>query len=214
MGADKLVDSVKLNNDLTSIANAIRTKGGTSAQLAFPTGFVSAIGNISSTFSQADEGKVVSNGALVAQSSQNIDTNGTYDTTFKNEVVVNVSGGGHVRQAFYQKFYPAETYTNQNKLSLQLEVADNCYVLVRAVQYPMPDSTQYKALVWGHNVSYFNDSYTNTNTIHAILRPNGTIGTDGGTCSYNRQTGVLSLGGEYGHFLPEDEYEVIQVVFE
>lgn len=29
--------------DLTSVANAIRTKGGTSAQLAFPTGFVSAI---------------------------------------------------------------------------------------------------------------------------------------------------------------------------
>ena len=30
-------------SDLTSIANAIRTKGSTSAQLAFPTGFVSAI---------------------------------------------------------------------------------------------------------------------------------------------------------------------------
>lgn len=29
--------------DLTSVANAIRTKGGTSAQLAFPAGFVSAI---------------------------------------------------------------------------------------------------------------------------------------------------------------------------
>lgn len=33
--------------DLTSIANAIRTKGGTSAQLAFPQGFVSAIEAIS-----------------------------------------------------------------------------------------------------------------------------------------------------------------------
>lgn len=31
------------STDLTSIANAIRTKGGTSAQLAFPSGFVSAI---------------------------------------------------------------------------------------------------------------------------------------------------------------------------
>lgn len=29
--------------DLTSVANAIRTKGGTSAQLAFPSGFVSAV---------------------------------------------------------------------------------------------------------------------------------------------------------------------------
>lgn len=34
------------DTDLTSVANAIRTKGGTSAQLAFPAGFVSAIGDI------------------------------------------------------------------------------------------------------------------------------------------------------------------------
>jgi hypothetical protein len=32
--------------DLTSVANAIRTKGGTSAQLAFPNGFISAIQNL------------------------------------------------------------------------------------------------------------------------------------------------------------------------
>lgn len=48
MAVDKLVDSTQLNSDLTSVANAIRTKGGTSAQLAFPSGFVSAIQNIPS----------------------------------------------------------------------------------------------------------------------------------------------------------------------
>lgn len=42
--SDYIVDSA----DLTSVANAIRTKGGTSAQLAFPAGFVSAIENIPS----------------------------------------------------------------------------------------------------------------------------------------------------------------------
>lgn len=46
MAVDKLVDSTQLDADLTSVANAIRTKGGTSAQLAFPAGFVSAIGAI------------------------------------------------------------------------------------------------------------------------------------------------------------------------
>lgn len=46
MSVDKLVDSTQLDADLTSVANAIRTKGGTSAQLAFPSGFVSAIGDI------------------------------------------------------------------------------------------------------------------------------------------------------------------------
>lgn len=43
MALDKLVDSSQLDADLTSVANAIRTKGGTSAQLAFPSGFVSAV---------------------------------------------------------------------------------------------------------------------------------------------------------------------------
>ena len=43
MSVDKLVDSTQLNADLTSIANAIRTKGGTSTSLAFPAEFVSAI---------------------------------------------------------------------------------------------------------------------------------------------------------------------------
>lgn len=43
MSVDKLVDSTQLDADLTSVANAIRTKGGTSAALAFPADFVSAI---------------------------------------------------------------------------------------------------------------------------------------------------------------------------
>ena len=43
MAVDKLVDSGQLDSDLEDIADAIRAKGGTSAQLAFPSGFVSAI---------------------------------------------------------------------------------------------------------------------------------------------------------------------------
>ena len=39
-------DYLTTDIELTSIANAVRTKGGTSAQLEFPTGFVSAIGNL------------------------------------------------------------------------------------------------------------------------------------------------------------------------
>jgi hypothetical protein len=43
MALDKLVDSTQLDSDLTSVANAIRTKSGGSSQLAFPAGFVSEI---------------------------------------------------------------------------------------------------------------------------------------------------------------------------
>jgi hypothetical protein len=46
MSVDKLVDSTQLDADLTSVANAIRTKGGTSASLAFPADFMSAIADI------------------------------------------------------------------------------------------------------------------------------------------------------------------------
>ena len=47
MSVDKLVDSTQLDADLTSVANAIRAKSGGSGSLAFPSGFVSEIGNIS-----------------------------------------------------------------------------------------------------------------------------------------------------------------------
>lgn len=52
--------------------------------------------NVPNSYAAGDEGKVVSNGALVAQTSRSSDitVNGTYDTTLNDEVTVNVSGGG------------------------------------------------------------------------------------------------------------------------
>ena len=45
---DVVIDYLTTNQELTSIANAIRTKGGTSASLTYPAGFVSAIENLPS----------------------------------------------------------------------------------------------------------------------------------------------------------------------
>ena len=59
MALDKLVDSTQLDSDLTSVANAIRTKGGTSAELAFPSGFVSAIQNIPTGGGGSTDGDVI-----------------------------------------------------------------------------------------------------------------------------------------------------------
>lgn len=86
MSVDKLVDSTQLDTDLTSVANAIRTKGGTSASLTFPSDFVSAINAIS--------GGVGS--TLIAKS---ITANGTYNATDDSadgysSVTVNVPTGG------------------------------------------------------------------------------------------------------------------------
>lgn len=45
---------------------------------------------VPNSYTSSDEGKVVSNGALVAQTSQTITENGTYDTTLINSVTVNI----------------------------------------------------------------------------------------------------------------------------
>jgi len=50
--------------------------------------------NVPNTYAQSDEGKVVSNGALVAQTSDTVTQNGTVDTTLINSLTVNVAGGG------------------------------------------------------------------------------------------------------------------------
>ena len=47
MAFDKIIDSAALDADLTSVADAIRARGGTSGALAFPDGFVSAVEAIS-----------------------------------------------------------------------------------------------------------------------------------------------------------------------
>lgn len=58
--------------------------------------YASASVNVPNTYAAGDEGKVVSNGALVVQTARaaEITQNGTYDTTLNDEVTVNVSGGG------------------------------------------------------------------------------------------------------------------------
>lgn len=50
--------------------------------------------DVPNTYTASDEGKVVSGGELVGQTSRTVTENGTIDTTLNNEVVVNVSGGG------------------------------------------------------------------------------------------------------------------------
>lgn len=78
---------------LTNIGNAIRARNGSS--IAYKVSdMAQAVANLPNQYSAGDEGKVVSSGALVGQSTRNVTENGTYDTTLNNEVVVSVSGGG------------------------------------------------------------------------------------------------------------------------
>ena len=64
MALDKVIDSAVLDAGLTSVADAIRAKGGTSEQLAFPNGFVSAVEGI-----QSGGNKSVARGSFTLASS-------------------------------------------------------------------------------------------------------------------------------------------------
>ena len=52
--------------------------------------------SVPNSYTQADEGKVVDQGALVAQTSKSITTNGVHDTTLNNSVNVSVPAGATV----------------------------------------------------------------------------------------------------------------------
>lgn len=75
-----------------AIGTAIEGRGGTVPTKLSDYG--TAVAALPNAYAQGDEGKVVSSGALVAQTSRSITDNGTYDTTTNNSVTVSVSGGG------------------------------------------------------------------------------------------------------------------------
>ncbi len=79
----------------TAIGSAITAKGGTVASGDGLEEFAADIASITNQYTSSDEGKIVSGGALVAQTARptEITANGTYDTTLNNSVTVNVASG-------------------------------------------------------------------------------------------------------------------------
>lgn len=115
MAVDNLVDSAQLDADLTSVANAIRTKGGTSSQMAFPAGFVSAV--------QAIPTGITPTGTKQISITQNGTTTEDVTNYANAEIMVNVSGGGGGRlpSGFQEVEY--------------LGMSQNCYFALGARTY-------------------------------------------------------------------------------
>lgn len=121
----------------TAIGTAITAKGGTVASGDGLEDFAADIATITNQYSAADEGKVVSNGALVSQTSTTATVNGTINTTTNNEVVVNVpntytagdegkvvSGGALVSQTAYPTTITENgTYNTTENNSVTVNVA-------------------------------------------------------------------------------------------
>ena len=145
----------------------------------------------------------------LASGNKSITENGTdIDVVGYSTVSVSVGGGGSLpRLLHHEEITPTTTATSSNKLYVNLDAATDCLVYVVIDTLPsQPDASEYIALCWAEIFT----SYGNGAQYSAILRPAGTVGTDGNMCSFNTSTGVFSLGGSYGHFMAGTKYHVYQ----
>lgn len=102
------------SNDLTSVAQAIRTKGGTAANLTFPSGFNSAIAAIPT--------------GITPSGTVSITQNGTVDVTQYASANVNVSGGGQTPDQVISAFVNGEEY--EGYYNQPVVLSDNIQYLV------------------------------------------------------------------------------------
>ena len=78
--------------------------------------------NVPNSYSASDEGKVVSSGSLVAQSSDSVTANGTYDTTLIKSLTVNVSGGNElIKTTKWTATSEMNTYDAINAMGVKLK---------------------------------------------------------------------------------------------
>ena len=89
----QLKEAIETSSGATLIEKSITANGTYSASDDDADGYNSVSVDVPNTYTAGDEGKVVSNGALVAQTAypSTITENGTYNTTENNSVTVNVA---------------------------------------------------------------------------------------------------------------------------
>lgn len=124
-----MADYKVTDTELTSIANAIRTKGGTQAQLEFPTGFVSAV-------------QAIPTGGNIQPLS--VTENGTYTPPSGVDgyapVTVNVSGGGGNEMIRLQ---PIHSDINTGLVSGNVWYAGDSYSVCRSDVYEIEANKHY-----------------------------------------------------------------------
>ena len=145
MAIDKAVDSSVLDAGLTSVANAIRTKGGTSASLAFPTDFVSAIGAIQTPLKwgvlrpDAEVVKTFSYDKWIhADEEVTIPSYTTTDTTLKATSALSETYSTSLANYHYyilERFLTYPTYSLTSKAKGRFEWAMGC-VAYEVVTFP------------------------------------------------------------------------------
>lgn len=196
-------------------------------------GYAAVNVNVPNSYSASDEGKVVSNGALVAQtahadvtpttSDQTIDTTTNDSIKVKGDadlvagnikkdveifgVTGSYEGSGGVSFPNLMNFEEVLVTSTATAINVQLTPSNDCAVLLSIKDIGEPDETMYKSLFWSS--AWLNGA--GAGIANAIQRPNGTTGSDGGLASFNRTTGVFTFGnGSYGKAFAGDTYYVYQ----
>ena len=127
------------------------------------------------------------------------------------EITVNVQGQSVPKLIKQIDFTPAQTYTNSNQVTFNLEPSSDTLIIVMIDATPTaPDASEYIAMLWERLFTSRGDASINS----AILRPAGTVGTDGTMCNFTKSTGVLKVGGSYGHFMAGTLYHIYQFSLE
>ncbi|MBO7451521.1 MAG: hypothetical protein J6U54_14240, partial [Clostridiales bacterium] len=169
-------------------------------------GYSSVSVDVPNTYAVSDEGKVVSSGALVAQTSITKTQNGTYDTTLNDEVVVNVPPDTYsgviqfITDPTYGTKYPGTRYAiGTGSVSDFVELLDELgldeYFQYQTSQYGVIFDTKYEGEPTDNN-------YINLVISPAEISPVGGVGRLKGWNSY------IVGGGRMAYFGTLDDNSV------
>lgn len=145
-------------------------------------GYDSVIVNVPNSYSSSDEGKVVSNGVLVAQTSDTVSTNGVVDTTLINSLTVNVSGTtptGTKQINITSNGTTTEDVTNYATASITVAVPTSSSIVNSATMVLASEMNSYNIL----NTMGFKLKYKKSWVMMMIV--GGTAQTGGGNYSNN-----------------------------
>lgn len=87
------ISNIRTASDVVLTEKTITENGTYNPSSDNADGYSSVVVDISNIYTQEDEGKVVSSGGLVSQTSREYRVNGSYDTTLVNSIVVDVGSG-------------------------------------------------------------------------------------------------------------------------
>ena len=165
-----MANYIASDTDLTSVANAIRTKGGTSSSLVFPSGFVTAIQNIPS-------------GGSATLITKSITANGTYNASSDSaDGYSQVSVAVPVLPVVSGTFTPGNTEANSVK-SITVPYTGNGYPVACVIR---PTAGSYKS-----GTSIYTSTQQKAVVMYAMSKANAGEAPDYSTTTSEKNQGTV-----------------------